>query len=724
VADPDAGDGYLIAGLEHGPLPPAWEVSVVAGGTKLRIGSPTDPQAGGPPFTPPFQLRYRVRDAGGFLSRWGTVEVGYWDGAVLTAVDDHHLAVPELVFVNGQQSPGGSGGYFAIPQHLLLANDSVEPPTVAVGAFTVLQDTVSCGHATGHAEEGEIRYYPLWQPSQPCLGEVTLDYFLCPISASGHCILGSGPIGTEEWGRATVTLRVREPNQPPVAGDDSYAIQRGVPVYLQVLANDSDPQGQVPILDGIVTPPAHGEALALPDGSVRYQAEAAYVGGDGFAYRIVDDPPEDPPASDVGSVVVRVGRDLVWEDFHNDSTRPQGTPLDGVRVNEGAGEWKATGILVGGDRATTNGTGAGGHAALRLPRIPLSSMNVVAVEAQVTVGAGNWVGAGLTAHEDLSLLAQGTVWVSLTTTGTWQLRRQGPTVVASGPAPLFSADGANTVRVEYDRLSGLGYVWINGVRVLDGFAIGGLEPSALRVAGLQIRHPAGAPAGAMTVDDFTVYYRADPTPVARAVGDDFTPVSTDRTPGWRIDRAWATEGEARWEGERVAFVEGGAVAIDPQGTSLEALIAGRAALPFAPRNVPGAPGLFFESTFTLGAAERMAFGLVRDDLPSFERLSGELWWALERSGSWTLGARLEGRTAILAQGQLPSFDPTVARVLRCEATHSSFAVWLDRTLVASGTTLLPLTLDVRGAGLEIGRLRQSPPTDRVDSFRAGILEEP
>ncbi|EJM85429.1 hypothetical protein PMI34_04300 [Pseudomonas sp. GM74] len=64
---------------------------------------------------------------------------------------------------------------------------------------------------------------------------------------------------------ATVTITVA-PNRPPVAVADSIATQ-GVPVTINVLANDTDPEGNVPLAVASVTPPAAGRGTVAINGT-------------------------------------------------------------------------------------------------------------------------------------------------------------------------------------------------------------------------------------------------------------------------------------------------------------------------------------------------------------------------------------------------------------------------------------------------------------------------
>ncbi len=84
---------------------------------------------------------------------------------------------------------------------------------------------------------------------------------------------------------ATVTLTVT--NQAPSAGDDTATVPLGGSVDIVVLLNDGDPNGD-PLTVAIATSPAHGIAVVLPGGAIRYTPTPGYLGGDTFTYTVDD----------------------------------------------------------------------------------------------------------------------------------------------------------------------------------------------------------------------------------------------------------------------------------------------------------------------------------------------------------------------------------------------------------------------------------------------------
>jgi hypothetical protein len=76
-------------------------------------------------------------------------------------------------------------------------------------------------------------------------------------------------------------------NQPPVAGDDAATTDAGVPVTINVLANDSDPDGDTLTVTA-ATDPANGTAVVNADNTITYTPDAGFTGTDTFDYTVDD----------------------------------------------------------------------------------------------------------------------------------------------------------------------------------------------------------------------------------------------------------------------------------------------------------------------------------------------------------------------------------------------------------------------------------------------------
>lgn len=80
---------------------------------------------------------------------------------------------------------------------------------------------------------------------------------------------------------------MRQVNDAPLALDDSRTISEDQTIDIDVLANDTDIDGdQLAVL--AAGTPAHGQVQILADGRLRYLPLADYYGQDSFTYVIAD----------------------------------------------------------------------------------------------------------------------------------------------------------------------------------------------------------------------------------------------------------------------------------------------------------------------------------------------------------------------------------------------------------------------------------------------------
>ena len=100
---------------------------------------------------------------------------------------------------------------------------------------------------------------------------------------------------------ATVTITV---HRPPTAENDLASTQPGVPVTINVLANDfTDNSTLVPSTLKIVTQPLDGTVKIVNNQAV-YTPNAGYIGGDSFQYTVADN---NGNVSNVATVAIRMG---------------------------------------------------------------------------------------------------------------------------------------------------------------------------------------------------------------------------------------------------------------------------------------------------------------------------------------------------------------------------------------------------------------------------------
>jgi Cys-rich repeat protein len=118
-------------------------------------------------------------------------------------------------------------------------------------------------------ENGNI----VFTPAPGSEGPVTFTYKVC--DEGGLC------------DEATVTIQVGDDNGVPEAKPDTATASPGLPVEIDVLGNDSDPDGDALTLSE-VTRPAHGR-VEIVDGKLVYVPDLDFVGTDTFVYTVCDE---------------------------------------------------------------------------------------------------------------------------------------------------------------------------------------------------------------------------------------------------------------------------------------------------------------------------------------------------------------------------------------------------------------------------------------------------
>ncbi|MFQ5401590.1 MAG: cadherin-like domain-containing protein [Anaerolineae bacterium] len=139
------------------------------------------------------------------------------------------------------------------------------------GVITIigLQTVSNAGGAVVDNLNGTVTYTPTFS----FLGTDVFTY-----------TIGDGNNGSNS---AMVTVVVHPPNAQPVAADDAVATDEDNAVNVNVLGNDSDPDGDTLTVDS-VTAPANGAAVINPDSTVTYTPNPDFSGSDSFDYAIND----------------------------------------------------------------------------------------------------------------------------------------------------------------------------------------------------------------------------------------------------------------------------------------------------------------------------------------------------------------------------------------------------------------------------------------------------
>ncbi|MDG1290399.1 MAG: Ig-like domain-containing protein [Lentibacter sp.] len=149
----------------------------------------------------------------------------------------------------------------------VLGNDS-DPEG---DALTVTDTTEPANGSVVINADGTVTY----TPDAGFTGEDTFEY---SVEDEG------GNIST-----ATVTVTVGDtgPNAPATPMDDMATTDEDTPVVINVLSNDTDPEGDVlTVVDA--SEPANGTVVINPDGTVTYTPSAGFTGQDTFEYTVED----------------------------------------------------------------------------------------------------------------------------------------------------------------------------------------------------------------------------------------------------------------------------------------------------------------------------------------------------------------------------------------------------------------------------------------------------
>jgi|CXWL01.1.fsa_nt_gi hypothetical protein len=119
---------------------------------------------------------------------------------------------------------------------------------------------------------------------------------------------------------------------PPVARPDIFENPGGVPIVVDVLANDSAPDGHPLHVDWVSLPSPHGTTEILSDGTILFQSSPGVVAPAQFTYRVRDERGRDStavvdvtphflfPKGATGLVAVPLGPDRIELRWHDAST--------------------------------------------------------------------------------------------------------------------------------------------------------------------------------------------------------------------------------------------------------------------------------------------------------------------------------------------------------------------------------------------------------------------
>ncbi len=233
-------DVLVVTAPSHGTAVPQSNGSI--------LYTPTAGYTGADSFT------YTVQDSAGQISNPGTVNITISTEPIPTA---------------GSLSAATFAGS-PVTINVLPFDSAIAPATLVPADVRVITPP-SHGSAISQSN-GTILY-------TPAAGYSGSDSFTYTVEDSHGEVSGPG----------TVSIAINLRN-PPTAGTVSGSTTEGQPVSLNVLAYAAAtlPATLVPADVQVVTPPAHGMAVAQSDGTVLYTPAAGYFGADSFTYTVQD----------------------------------------------------------------------------------------------------------------------------------------------------------------------------------------------------------------------------------------------------------------------------------------------------------------------------------------------------------------------------------------------------------------------------------------------------
>ncbi|MCK4677174.1 MAG: DUF11 domain-containing protein [Bacteroidales bacterium] len=158
----------------------------------------------------------------------------------------------------------------------------------------------------GNASGGSGLYSYIWEPSELLIDSfipypVTVDLIVDTLFILTVVDINTGCQDVDSvW---VHLIETPPPPDPPVAVDDYDTTQMNIPVVIDVLANDTIPEGST-VTVTICGNPLNGFATVNDDGTITYEPYFDFYGDDSFCYSICDD--NDPPQCDSATVYIHI----------------------------------------------------------------------------------------------------------------------------------------------------------------------------------------------------------------------------------------------------------------------------------------------------------------------------------------------------------------------------------------------------------------------------------
>ncbi|MBU1187519.1 MAG: tandem-95 repeat protein [Gammaproteobacteria bacterium] len=251
----------------------------------------------------------------------------------------------------------------------ITINDVNDAPTFTAGPDQVVNEDAGLqtinGWATGISagppdESGQVLTFNITGNDNvglfaagPVVDAITGDLSFTPADdANGAATItltlsddgGTANGGADTSTPASFTITVNPVNDPPSTGNDSATGNEDVGIDIDVLANDSDIDGNIdPASVSVTTPAANGMTSVNPTtGLISYTPDADFNGNDSFVYEVCDDGSPPPAACAMATVSLTINAVNDAPSF-TAGANPSAGQDSGAQVING---W-ATGISVG-----------------------------------------------------------------------------------------------------------------------------------------------------------------------------------------------------------------------------------------------------------------------------------------------------------------------------------------------------------------------------------------
>lgn len=196
----------------------------------------------------------------------------------VTGADDPSVLTPDVVTVAENQHATGN----------VLTNDSDPDSDLAVATYSVGSRSWPAGEPAGLAGIGAL--------------DLAADGDFTFVPARGwHGRVPTVTYTTTTGADSTLDITVVSVNEAPVAVDDAVTTDEDNPYVGDVLANDTDGDGDA-LAATIAGAPTHGTVVLAPGGTFTYTPDADWQGTDAFTYAVADG----QGGSDTATVTVTV----------------------------------------------------------------------------------------------------------------------------------------------------------------------------------------------------------------------------------------------------------------------------------------------------------------------------------------------------------------------------------------------------------------------------------